>query len=40
MFMRVRPCDLILLGVLSASQPIGLSGEDTNKWIFPQMMQA
>lgn len=40
MFMRVRPCNLILLGVLSAGQPIGLPGEDTNKWIFPQMMQA
>lgn len=40
MFMSVRPCDLILLGVLSAGQPIGLPGEDTNKWIFQQMLQA
>lgn len=40
MFMRVRSCDLILLGVLPAGQPIGLPGEDTNKWKFPQMIQA
>lgn len=40
MSMGVRPCDLILLGVLPAGQPIGLPGEDTNKLIFPQMMQA
>lgn len=40
MSMRVRPCDLILWAGYPASQPIGLPGEDTNKWIFPQMMQA
>ena len=40
MSMRVWPCDLILLGVLPTGQSIGLPGEDTNKWIFPQMMQA
>lgn len=40
MFMRAQPCDLILLVVPPAGQPIGLPGEDTNKWIFPQMMQA
>lgn len=40
MFMSVRPCDLILLVVPPAGQPIRLPGEDTNKWIFPQMWLA